>query len=557
MDFLSRKLNSNKLYFLYSLFISVISFVGFMIVLNPYYETNDDTAMALILENVHGASNGFVFFQNILYTKFIQALYAAVPTLKWYTIVQLFFMMVSLISVMYIIYKKQKFLNGSIINLMLAAFVGYEFFHSFQFTKTAALCAATGIIVVFDSFDSEKLIQRVLKILFGVILIEYSACVRFSSLELVAGIMCVIGIVKVVSIIKNKKDVFKQILVYVLVFAIAFIPAFALQYINKSYYHNDDNEYYSEYSHYRAELFDHGWPDYDTFKDVYESMGISEADREFYSTWNLDINVLTLDNIRTLVEVRDANREISVVSLVKTTVKAMLTDLLFWVYLSACLASFLSNKKNWLFIILQLGILLVFQLYLNYDGRFGLNRIDLCFYTSGIISMLYMMGYKEVDKKVLLKNIALALIATVLYGGFFYTRTTHPQKYDESSRSLYDEISQDKEHIYIQLVEAGIQNSKGLSTAFGFFEAAPENYVDNVNFAGGWALVSPFTENKLEKYGIKNLLVDGIDNDKVYYVSFERDEMFIEYLKNHYHKNVKIEIIREISNQKVYRLVSE
>ena len=268
------KINTGRYLFLAALILNIINLLIFVFIKTPIFETDDDAAMAMLVENAYGNSHGVILFSNIVYSKLLQVLYSIIPAVKWYTIVQIGAIFLSSLSITYIIYKKFKFYIGTIINSILLFFIGNDFYYSFQFTKTAAICAVAGILVVFDSFHSESKRNKWLKIVLGSLLILLSSWIRFNSLGMTAIVMSSIGICIIIDILKQKtqaKEKARAILNYILVFALAFGISVPTYIINYNFY--KDNEYY-QYNGYRSELQDFGFPDYDKNVELYESLGI-------------------------------------------------------------------------------------------------------------------------------------------------------------------------------------------------------------------------------------------------------------------------------------------
>lgn len=551
------RIDTKKTYFLFAGVLSFLILLVFNIVLTPIYETKDDVTMALIVEGAYGKSNGLVFFQNIIYTKFLTFLYNIIPTIKWYTIIQLYFLYISFYSISYILFKKLKLVNGLFVNFFLSIFIGHEFFYVFQFTRTAALCSIAGLIVLFDSFCNENKLNRYVKIVLGYALIIYAGLVRFSSVELVAGMMCVIGLIRIIEIIKKKEQVFKQIVSYMLVFAIALAIPFALDVYNGRYYKQESLKYYQQYNSKRSQLYDFGWPDYESNKDLYESLNISKEDYYYFYTWNMDSDVLNIDTLNSLASAKSKRNDLihSLIDAVLTILKNLASDYKFYIYLSICVLCVIFCKEKWWVVLLQLMIFGLLQTYLEYSGRSGLDRVNICFYTSGIISLLYCLESKISSQKALIRNICIMLVYSVFVSAMFIVNPIE-NSYNDNASAMYDEFSKDKDHLYLCTFSIGDEQNLYLSQSVGFYEPVSENYATNIYNTGGWDFVMPYQEKILDEYKVKNIYADSINNDKVYFVTASDGEVLIRYIQRHYDKNARLDLVKTTECQNIFKVVS-
>lgn len=549
--------DTKKSYFLFAGVLSFLILLVFNIVLTPIYETKDDVTMALIVEGAYGKSNGLVFFQNIIYSKFLTFLYEIIPIMKWYTIIQLSFLYVSFYSIAYVLFKRLKIVNGLLVNFFLSIFIGHEFFYVFQFTRTASLCSIAGLIVLFDSFGSENKLKKYIKIIFGYVLIIYAGLVRFSSVELVAGMMCVIGLMRIIEIFKRKEQVFKQIVSYILVFTIAFAIPLALNVYNGRYYKQDSLKYYQQYNSKRSQLYDFGWPDYESNKDLYESLNISKEDYDYFYTWNMDSDVLNIETLKSLASAKSKGNDIihTLIDAVLTTLKNLALDYKFYIYLSICVLCVIFCKEKWWVVLLQLMIFGLLQTYLEYSGRSGLDRVNICFYTSGIISLLYCLESKISSQKALIRNICIMLVYSVFVSAMFIVNPIE-NSYNDNASAMYDEFSKDKDHLYLCTFSIGDEQNLYLSQSVGFYEPVSENYATNIYNTGGWDFVMPYQEKILDKYKVKNIYANSINNNKVYFVTASDGEMLIRYIQRHYDENARLERVRMINGQNIFRVVA-
>ena len=394
------KINTGRYLFLAALILNVINLLIFVFIKTPIFETDDDAAMAMLVENAYGNSHGVILFSNIVYSKLLQVLYSIIPAVKLYTFVQIGAIFLSSLSITYIIYKKFKFVIGTIINIIMSFYTGFLFYYAFQFTKTAAICAVAGILVVFDSFHSESKRNKWLKIVFGSLLILLSSWIRFNSLGMTAIVMSSIGICIIIDILKQKtqaKEKARAILNYILVFALAFGISVPTYIVNYNFY--KDNEYY-QYNGYRAELQDFGFPDYDKNVELYESLGISNTDYFYFYNWNIDLDVLTFENIKTLAESK-GKHDISYFFSDKFSdnlIDYVLLNKTFIILFALMIILVLLNRKRWYYYVSSFAFMTGVQVYLDFIGRVGWRRISTSLFFAVICAFIYSFDELNIQK---------------------------------------------------------------------------------------------------------------------------------------------------------------
>lgn len=555
---------------LLSLGMNIVFFLFVICIIRPMFESNDDVTMAMLAENTEGNTNGILLFSNILYTRFLQALYSVTRAVKWYVWVQLAGIFVSLTSVTYMIFKKAGKFYGSFINVLLLSFLSFNTYFKFQFTRTAGVCAAAGIMLVFYALEKKKCIAKYIQIAIAFVLIFYSSLVRFDSLATAAIALSSIGIIIVIEFLKKKE--FKRIIEYVLVFAIVFSAPLAAYAYNIHFYNSGDMEYYTEYNSLRSELFDLGFPDYDDNKELYKSMGISEKDLEYYKTWNIDTDVITLENMRKLVDAKEASitDTDSFVQVVKDSLKAVYSNDFFYLYFALCFLSIMINKKRGFFVAVQFVMLFLSQFYLTYIGRTGLERVDFCVYAGAIISQLYYLDLKNPvikrpKKDSLVKGMAFALALFTLnitplpdlhIPGFdtFYCNheaNIYSNKETKKSREFFNTLGANKDVLYITAIDSTTYST---GTSMPFFYVCEEYCNDNIYCLGGWNRVLPSSEHKIEKFGIKNVYRDSINNSDVVFVIGSSLGNVQKYIRRNYDKKAKFYEIKNIDGQCFYTL---
>ena len=559
------KINTGRYLFLAALILNVINLLIFVFIKTPIFETDDDAAMAMLVENAYGNSHGVILFSNIVYSKLLQVLYSIIPAVKWYTIVQIGAIFLSSLSITYIIYKKFKFVIGTIINIIMSFYTGFLFYYAFQFTKTAAICAVAGILVVFDSFHSKSKRNKWLKIVFGSLLILLSSWIRFNSLGMTAIVMSSIGICIIIDILKQKtqaKEKARAILNYILVFALAFGISVPTYIINYNFY--KDNEYY-QYNGYRAELQDFGFPDYDKNIELYESLGITKTDYYYFSNWNMDLDVLTPENAKKLVNAKDKNNSSD---FAYNFTKYVLFEEFYIILFAIMLVFVFFDRKKWYRYVLPFLFMTLVQAYLAFSGRAGLNRISESLFLAVIVSFLFSCEgtFKKLQQsKDVVKNriSAICLSAILVYLGLFTYLIATPSKNEENKQAQFINLTvSDKDKIYISVINSNhyfeSHSDTDKSSMVEFFEPMKPYQTDNLFTLGGWNCYSEINLSVLDRYNIENPYRDCIDNENVVFLSQDPyiRKLLIKYIDNHYHPNAQIDLVKTINGYKQWRIIT-
>lgn len=552
---MKKKQSNNLTILLLSLLWNIAVFVLFIFIVKPMFDSNDDVTLSLLTENAYGESGGILLFSNILYSKFLQFLYGITRAVKWYTVIQIGAIFVSLYSISVIIYKKLGYLYGTLANAVTIFYLGYSLYHTFQFTRTAGICAVAGILLVFFSLkDLRKKSLKAVGIILGEILVFMSAMIRFDSLGTSAIVMSGLGIIIVFELLK-KKD-WKKIAQYVVVFAAVFSIPLAAQVYNQHFYSSDDMSYYVEYNTVRANLFDLGFPDYKENKELYNSMGITKKNLQYFKTWNTDTSVLTIENMQKLIDakektVTDAH---SFKNLIVKIIKNTYQSEYFRYFLFIAIIAVILNKRNFGIAAVQLALVMLIQVYLAYIGRIGVMRVDFCIFIPALITQIYCLRTNPVEnnKKAFQKGLAFSLAVLSLFPSFVYDAyKEYKPKEISKQRAYFELLSQDDENLYVAAIS---DNSYVLSSSYSLFDVAQENSASNLYYLGGWNLMLPVSQRILENYNVDNIYTDAVNNPNILFATGSKTKSILSYIKRNYNKKATMDLVKVVENQTIYRL---
>lgn len=142
-------------------------------IFNIRFETNDDPVMALIASGAYsGSPDNHLVFINMLYGSFLKALYFILPNYEWYT---LCFIGINIFSITLIAWKIVGTSHTRLTKLVFLLFIYSAFFNlslQLQFTRTAAIAAIAGIILLSDAHQKNRYLGSFLFILASLIRFE-------------------------------------------------------------------------------------------------------------------------------------------------------------------------------------------------------------------------------------------------------------------------------------------------------------------------------------------------------------------------------------------------
>ena len=567
-------IDSKRLFGFFSILLNVFALLAFAVFQTPQFDTMDDPMMAMLVENASGNSEGVILFSNIVYVRLLQFIYSVIPNVKWYTIVQIICIYFSLSAVTFIFYKRFKLYIGTIVNSVFLLVAGNIFYYNFQFTKTAAICGIAGILLVFDSFELNKKLYRYIEIALGAVLILFSSWIRFNSLGMISIVMAGIGICKIIDILKScddKKLKLKKIVSYVLVFVIAFGISLPTYIVNVSFYRNNETYIYNDN---RSKLHDFGFPDYDNNVDLYQELGISKNDYDFFTTANLDLSVLNNNTVKKLAEAKN-KRTLSYIlsdNFKNRYISLFLYSKEFLLLLILMLILVIINYKRSYYYVITFMLMFLLQTYLAFIGRLGLGRINDSVYIALIVAFIYSFSnfdfFKrlnfniKLNKEFVKRNVALCLAFVYLFVCVQYA--FFPEKPNEDQNKLkqfYSLVSNDKDNLYLSLLDLFyIYEGEKVSIidAVDFYEPMKPNQVDNIYHLGSWYCNFKTNLAILDKYGVENPYKDSINNDNVIVLSQDKRirDKFITYIRDNYDSNAKIELVKKINGLYQWRIVN-
>ena len=128
-------------------FCAALLFILFV----PYFETNDDTLIASMVNGVKIISDPHLVYQNVLLGRIYIFLYKLTDRLPWYTLIQMAVLFASYTAVSWVLIRKNGLLWGCVTATPLVLFFGYESYVIIQYTRTAGIAAASAMVLLFHA----------------------------------------------------------------------------------------------------------------------------------------------------------------------------------------------------------------------------------------------------------------------------------------------------------------------------------------------------------------------------------------------------------------------
>lgn len=512
------------------------------------YYNNDDIYMQEICSGVMtGTPNSHLIFIGHLTGLGLSGLYKLFPSVPWYGL-WLFLCMYG--SIVYIICRLSTFFQK--VKNKLFFFAGAAFTIWFcwlqhivelQFTTITATVATAGFVSMLCSKDSEKvsdfLKNNIVSILFFFIAFElrYNACVMILLACIVyAGI----------KIIKNKK-MLPALISYM---GILVTGIFLLWSIEKIAYSSEEWQNYQRYTVARATLLDYkGYPDYATYKQKYEELGISEvsynaARSRYLLLLDENIDAEAFEYLNTLEPLKKQPKTFA-----KDFIKLQylskadypLNIIVFFLYISAIILVFAAHKKNYLWEILGLFFSRnAIWVYLILGGRIvpwvtqGIYIMEVMVLSGILIRNRIWQHLDTVNQKKYCKILTAVTVIGILVclftgipntGRLLEQNKNHQQNTDEY-RTIRQYCDAHPENLYlIDLLSAYYFNDFALDatiTASG-----------NMVLLGGWPTNSPWTTTIAQKYDINSYLDAITKKDNIYFIFKDTPSTGYEYLESY------------------------
>ena len=538
------------------------------------YDTNDDLVMAGIVQGAYGQPDPHTVYINILLGYVLSGMSRLIPTIPWYPVTMYLCLIVSNIVIGYLLIGKTKAGLFQLNLFFIYLFVfGSNLLIKPQFTKTAAVLTISGIVLMLDSVQTNRVCKK--KCAAGIALISLGFIYRKDMASLCAAVSATYFLYFITKEKFEKKRLLSIIGVSVLAICICGLTLFIGDYIYKS-----DSEWatYEKFQNDRSKLCDYYWLDYDTYKEVCDANGISKENLDYYASTNdfADPDIFTVEVAANL-----ANSKENPMSLKDFPLRRFLKEIFpggmlkyydwCWVLTVISIGIVLINKRNLKWTIINFVGITAVEAWLSYNLRFLIERLDISIFITVVVgSFAIASDYgtvteqdSEGKRNRVHSFIILLLIALCLGLGIYYSvycilnnhenAKSRFQTFSEA-QAICDYIEEDKGHLYIRSVLC----DNPWECAYDIWDNSSNRLMSNVASLGGWMTYSPIMEEINEHYGVANPYKDLVNNDKVYLINIDGNPFAtIDYINRNYQPEAKLDLVKEIGKAQIYRVITD
>lgn len=562
-----------------ALSVNILIVLVCFFVFYPVFETNDDNGLIAIASGIRGVREPHIVHTNILIGKLITSLYAANEAVQWWSVLQLLLLFVSFFMVTYIFIRDDISIAKVLFVTAVIAFFSYEGYVRIQYTKSAGIFAAAGLILIFYGLLKKRPEKSF--IIIGILLALAGSFYRFQQFLCIVAIFAAMVIYAIMCYAQDYEKPGKRIAAAVAVGAILLIAAGGLRAYDRSQYKDPDWAAYLEFDKYRTEVLDYRVPDYDEHKEEYESIGIDKTAYKLMKSWTFqDPEKFTAETFKTIAsfnEKRTINTAF-IKKFVKGFAKGLRDEAAFLCFGIVLLGWLIAGKhrvRKWVSLVVMGAAILAMNAYLYYAGRFMINRVDVGIWFAAALILLYQClvdtkddgkedAYKAdpateggSSKASIFRKAVMIVLCVAIAGAFVFempwrsglkSKAMEKAAAAEPERIAIEKISSDKDHLY--LTKVGVL---GFSEVYGVMDPQPYKIADNIYPLGGWGAATPAYLSVLKRYNVDNPFRDMIGNEKVYIVDNKINDT-LAYLRKWYKPDAEAELVDNIEGHKIYRI---
>lgn len=568
--------NHKKTNWLISMAVNAVILAAILLTAHMVYETNDDFAIASRIVDGYPETT----FVNYYLCKVILLLQGMMPHMNAYVLFQIAASFIAFVC----FYKIVLDGTGSRVihcaTALCIAVFSIDHYCTIQFTKTAALLSAAGLLVIVDCITKKRCVGY---LILGTLLLYTGAAFRVDGLIACIGFT---GLYGLYWLIINRKRLISdgyftagRIILYVVIVALV---GGCYVFDNMSVKANQGTPELAAFWDYtmdRSEVID--FPVYDNYEDhraEYETLGVDENDMYLIDHWYLDYDgAATGDNLRAIKEIyKSGNTDsVSIKGIVKDFLSGTLKSIkklgftgchVILLGVVAVWMLVVLRPKHWLYIIATSGLAVCLYLAVYYMQRPAYRA----FYSADICSILWLLyalsnGYETdvAEHGTKRKGALLVMGACTMLIAALLMVPLHA-KCEDSYNGIKGKIMPEALAQYIadnnDCFFTFATSEKKMNKSYLTPWLAPDTGADmNVIGTGSWGTTSPYVMDKLEVYGLTNPISGLIDNEKAYYIGNKRIDRLTEYYNRWYGgdgKQIYLEKTAEISGYTIWAVKS-
>ena len=575
--------------------ILTLFFLGILLLVSAirydyYFDLNDDVLMKDILAGVYtGDPEGHNIQMLWLISALISVFYRVVRVLPWYGMFLCFchFLSIGLIVHRSLLLTEQLEAFGKKIRLLKGFLFLTELFFVLSFLMPHLVCAqytvtcsmlAAAAAFLFLTTDITLPAGAFIRRNIGTVLLVFLAyLIRSEMLLLLLPLICAAGVIKW----SMEKKIFtrEHMIKYLSVIGLILLSVGIGQGTHKIDYGSSEWQKFNEFFDNRTELYDFQiLPEYEANKEFYESIGLTEMERELLANYNFGLDEeidedLVLKVADYAASIRQAERPFqqNLLDSLKSDYRRMCYGsshnesdypwnyMVILAYVAVLVLSLMDREKKLParigFAALRLGFLFAVRmtlwLWLIMRDRVpvrishSMYFMELCIlFAFGLILWIKMAADDRSRKTGSVAGV-ICLAAVLLYSVMALPFTIRSLDLDTQTKAernlpyqeLYQYLRQQSDDFYFIDVYSSVGYTEKM-----FVDV--DNSLANYDIMGGWACKSPLQRKKLAAFGISNMEEALLTQDNVYYVQEKGADTkwLIRYCRDH---GREITLIRE------------
>ena len=598
--------------FIFSLVFNIFMMLLLHRMFSPVFEGSDDITIVQFVNGSCGSFDPHMVYQNYLVGLVLAGLYKNFPLVPWYSWFQYAALCAAFTGITYVLTCRVRKGAGFALALLVQAFAAYECYINIQYTKTAGVLAAAGMMLIWNGlwgasntdYDAGAVppAGRILwaDVVMGIALAVCSILGRYAQFAACAALTAGIPFLMLLDAGRKYPAAGKgadgrvnpdgksagrktsptrkgsaagagRILLRCILMCL-FLGALCagLVIFDRSTYQKDPVwKNYVEYNDTRSELMDYGMPKYEEYEELYTQLGVSRAAYDLFDTWNSgDTAVFSTDVMKKLMEVRETKKPglSTAKDFLKEVPKGFLKNRLVWCFIAVFCLWIFYGRHDWRAILALAAEAILFgalYYYLFLKGRYLYNRVDVGLWMSVLTVLLW--TWKSEHKKMPANAVRAILVLGVMglcafvqipgWKGRLASHCEDSRQRRLETREKMMEISEDKDHLYVS--KLGILSA---SRCCNPFEPMPVGMLSNVALLGGWKVESAPYNALLEKYGFTDNPYEAIagtsEQAASVYLLDEDPEATLAFLREYYNPDAQMVETGEWNDKIVRQVVT-
>ena len=481
------------------------------------FESNDDLTLAAFVDGQMAVPTAYIPYVNFVLGALMKGMYRLLGQgVAWHTLGQYALLFASFTAMTLVLSERLGIPRGSLVSLTLLLFFAVDAYTVINYTKTAAVCAVCGLLLMLQALEDGG---RTGALLFGGALCVIGFLLRDLEALPCLAILAALCLRRAWVLLFSEKG--RGFVRFCLPFVCLVLVCAGLWGVNKAAWAREPWADYARFDAIRVAYSDYGRPAYDEMPEKYAALGLSEADVRLLGEGNyFDPDAFSGETMQAIADARDAKfpprswGECLGEFLDKCIPGFFLNHGIYGLLLLLCLWLCAGEHEFRDFLALGFGALvfLAAYLYLIRRGRYLVDRVDMGLLFSLAAILAFGLDRARLKKERLLSALLLVL---ALGASYFLTRPSFRSAEAEdfsAERAAVETLLSDTEHVYLAKLDTVCDR------IYSPFEPAGKGYWDRIVLLGGFDCKHPTIMENLRLYGVENPYRDCIGTERVYLI---------------------------------------